>query len=111
MELLDGLISFVGTGELDKGKPARLAGHFIEHDIDGSHDASLRKIILKIILHRLVREVAYKQPGWIHRYDLSDQKTKWEDCTGRITECRLRFTDNLSSDTSTVCSLNRQRYL
>jgi hypothetical protein len=58
----------------------------------------------------LVRKVTYKKPGWIHNA-VVDQKTAWEDCTGRLTECRLGFTDNLSSDTYTVSSLNRRRHL
>jgi hypothetical protein len=40
----------------------------------------------------LIRKVAYEESGRAHNNSVA-QKMKWEDCTGRIAECRLGLAD------------------
>jgi hypothetical protein len=101
VELFDGFVRFILICEFDECEATGFAGHLVQHEVHRCDDASLGKIILKIVFHGLVREVAHKEPGRVHNTSVCS-KTAWEDCTGRITECRLGFTDNLSSDTNTV---------
>ncbi len=58
MELFNRLVGFLGRGELNESEPARPAGHFIQHQVDGSDNTGLREIILQIIFHGLVGEIA-----------------------------------------------------
>lgn len=99
VELFDGLVRLLVAPEFNECEATGFSSHLIEHKIDGGDDASLGEIILKIIFHGLVGQVTYEEPSRIHNTRVVE-KTAWEDCTGRITECRLRFT--LSSDTNTV---------
>jgi len=66
MELFNGLVRLVRIGEFNEREAAGFAGHFVHHQIDRVNSASLGKIILKIIFHGLVGQVAYEEPGGIH---------------------------------------------
>jgi hypothetical protein len=66
MELLDGFVRVIRIGEFNEREAAGFAGHFVHHEVDRVNSASLGKIILKIIFHGLVGQVAYEEPGGIH---------------------------------------------
>jgi hypothetical protein len=60
MEHFHGLIGLIGAAHLDKGKSAGFTGEFVEHDIDGRDNAGLGKIILQVVVHGLVGQIAYE---------------------------------------------------
>ena len=88
VELLDGFLRLFGRGKFHKGKAARLARDFVHHEIHRSHRSGLGEVFLKVVFPRLIREISYKQSALAHK-QLTGQITKWEDCIGRITECRF----------------------
>src|SRR3569833_2894199 len=76
VELLDGFVGILRVSKLDEREAAGFTGHFVHHEIDRVNSASLGKIILKIIFHGLVGQVAYEEPGGIHNRSLV-KKTAW----------------------------------
>lgn len=71
------LLSFLGGAELDKRKPAGTPGEFVQYDVDGTDHAGCRKIILQIVIHRLIREIANKQSRFVHNPSQTP-KNRWE---------------------------------
>jgi hypothetical protein len=69
MEQINGLLGIGGTGEFNEGKPAGLAREFVEHDVDAYHHAGLREVILQVLIHGLVREIAYEEAGLVIRHN------------------------------------------
>jgi hypothetical protein len=76
MELLDGFVGLLLSAKFDEGKATGFAGHFIHHKIDGSDNPNLREMILKIIFHGLIGQVAYEEPGGIHNTRVSLKKPR-----------------------------------
>lgn len=69
MEQFDGLLGLGGTGEFNECEPTGLAREFVEHDVDAHHHAGLREIILQVLIHGLVREIAYEEAGLVFRHN------------------------------------------
>jgi hypothetical protein len=61
VEELDGLVRFVGAAHLNEGETAGLAGELVNHDVDRGDNTSGGKVILQIVFHRLVGEIAHKE--------------------------------------------------
>lgn len=59
IELLDGGLRVFIRGHCDKCKSARFAREFILHQENFLHGTCLREIILKFILRRIERKIAY----------------------------------------------------
>lgn len=69
MEQFDSLLGFSGAGEFNEREPTGFAREFVEHDVDTHHHAGLREVILQVLIHGLVREIAYKEAGLVFRHN------------------------------------------
>src|SRR3989440_9761701 len=73
-------VGFLRRGVLDEGKAARFAGKFVEHQVHRSDDACLGEVLLQVVFHRLVGEIAYEESGFVvHTIGCPAQKTQWGD--------------------------------
>ncbi len=69
MEQFDRLLGVGGAGKFNEGEPTGFPREFVEHDVDTHHHAGLREVILQVLIHGLVREIAYKEAGLVFRHN------------------------------------------
>ena len=66
VEHLHRLVCFLPGGVFDEGKAARFASELVQHQIHGSDDTCLGKILLQVIFHRLVSEITNEESRFVH---------------------------------------------
>jgi hypothetical protein len=61
VELRDRTLGIIVARHLHEGESSRAAGFAIPHHRDGFNGSSLREQCLEIVLHRLIRQISYKE--------------------------------------------------
>jgi hypothetical protein len=104
VKLFHGLAGFFRRGEFNEREAAGLARHFVLHQVYRRHDARLGEILLEIILHGLVGQVAHEESVFIHKVMSAQENYVGRTATaGSLNVVFLvRFADNLSADTDTL---------
>ncbi len=83
MEQVHSSLGFFGRGELDKGKTAGAARELVEHEVDVQNDSGSGEVVLQVILHRLVGQIAHEETILVVHNTKAASNTAWESAPGR----------------------------
>lgn len=83
MEQVHGPLGFFGRGELNEGETARAARELVEHEVDVQNDSGSGEVVLQVILHRLVGQIAHEETILVVHNTKAASNTAWESAPGR----------------------------
>jgi hypothetical protein len=83
MEQVHGTLGFFGRGELNEGETARAARELVEHEVDVQNDSGSGEVVLQVILHRLVGQIAHEETILVVHNTKAASNTAWESAPGR----------------------------
>jgi hypothetical protein len=66
MKHVDGFLSIRRSGKFDERESAGFAGELVEHEVYGSHDTRLRKVLLQVVFDGLVSEITNEESVLVH---------------------------------------------